>query len=212
MSSSQYHIRLSLFVSAHRKMKSYISMRQNYREQKSLATRLKKNKKRKDTNIMKKWFTLCLVAMLVICFAVIASANDDSIDMMIRRLFEQTMATSAIDGIGVPEADTNASRCSISKRVNGDYVFEIYGTHSITESSVGTFTPTDNVDSIIVNPTENGHSHSGTLSLQYTDYDYRSGVWICTKSDGTPCGGGYGLHYRQYNGYAMYSGSLLCNN
>ena len=156
---------------------------------------------------MKKLIALLMAITLTVLLVLAVSANEESIDAMIRRMFEQSVKVTDRADVAAPDS-TSASKCTITVKVPCTYTVSIDGTHEFAYSSIGTFSVTGGS---IANPTANGHGHKGSLAFQYNDYDSSTGVWRC-KPDGSPCNNNSGMHYRYYSSaYALYSGTLTCD-
>ena len=159
---------------------------------------------------MKKLIASLMAITLTVLLVLAVSANEESIDAMIRRMFEQSVKVTDRADVAAPDS-TSASKCTITRELDCTYTVAIYGTHDFADSAQGTFSTPSSTDlEKIKNPVENGHSHKGTLTFQYNDYDSTSGEWKC-KSDNSKCNGNAGMHYRVYKGSAVYSGTLTCD-
>lgn len=169
----------------------------------------KRRAKLKGGNFMKKLIASLMAITLTVLLVLAVSANEESIDAMIRRMFEQSVKVTDRADVAAP-ASTSASKCTITVKVPCTYTAAIYGTHDSIDSYQGTFSVTGGT---VDNPVANGHGHKGSLTFQYNDYEISTkDKWICKSSDGSDCKGNAGMHYRFYpNAYALYSGTLTCD-
>ena len=153
---------------------------------------------------MKKLIASLIAITLTVLLVLAVSANEESIDAMIRRMFEQSVKVTDRADVAAPDS-TSASKCTITVEVPCTYTVSIDGTHEFAHSAIGTFSRTGGTYD---NPTANGHGHKGSLAFQYNDYDSSSGTWACKASG---CQGNSGMHYRVYDASAVYSGTVTCD-